>query len=204
MLVVIKKCEFFTRKTNFVRFIIKLGKISIDPKKVKAIVSQQELENITQLKSFLGFYNYYRRFIAQWLKSIKLFIRLIKKEELWVQGSKQKKLFRELKELFTQDPILKIYQLKLETVVETDALDFALGACLLQKHLDGWHLVAYYSQKIIPLELSYNIYNKELLGIVAALKEQRAFLQGIEKPFIVKTDYKNLTGFLIIKELNCR
>jgi len=39
MLVVIKKCEFFTRKTNFVRFIIKLGKISIDPKKVKAIVS---------------------------------------------------------------------------------------------------------------------------------------------------------------------
>ena len=39
MLVVIKKCEFFTRKTNFVRFIIKLGKISMDLKKVKAIVS---------------------------------------------------------------------------------------------------------------------------------------------------------------------
>jgi len=38
ILVVIKKCKFFTRKTNFVRFIIKLGKISIDPKKVKAIV----------------------------------------------------------------------------------------------------------------------------------------------------------------------
>ena len=53
-----------------------------------------------------------------------------------------------------------------------------------------------------PLELNYNIYNKELLGIVTALKEQRAFLQGIKKPFIVKTDYKNLTGFLTIKELN--
>ena len=46
MLVVIKKCEFFIRKTNFVGFIIKLGKISIDPKKVEAIVSWQELENI--------------------------------------------------------------------------------------------------------------------------------------------------------------
>ena len=65
MLVVIKKCEFFTRKTNFVRFIIKLGKISIDLKKVKAIVSWRELENITQLRSFLGFCNYYRRFIVQ-------------------------------------------------------------------------------------------------------------------------------------------
>ena len=53
-----------------------------------------------------------------------------------------------------------------------------------------------------PLEINYNIYNKKLLGIVAALKEYSAFLQGIEKPFIVKTDYKNLIGFLIIKELN--
>jgi len=64
MLVVIKKYEFFTRKTNFIGFIIKLGKISMDLKKVKAIVSWQELENITQLRLFLGFYNYYRRFIA--------------------------------------------------------------------------------------------------------------------------------------------
>ena len=63
MLVVIKKCEFFTKKTNFIGFIIKLGYISMDPKKVKAIVDWQELENITQLRLFLGFCNYYRRFI---------------------------------------------------------------------------------------------------------------------------------------------
>jgi len=46
MLVAIEKYEFFTRKTNFVKFIIKLGKISMDLKKVKAIVSWQELENV--------------------------------------------------------------------------------------------------------------------------------------------------------------
>jgi hypothetical protein len=46
MLVVIEKCEFFTRKTDFIGFIIKLGYISIDPKKVKAIVDWQELENV--------------------------------------------------------------------------------------------------------------------------------------------------------------
>jgi len=46
MLVTIKKCEFFIRKTNFIEFIIKLGKISIDLKKVKAIVSWQEPENV--------------------------------------------------------------------------------------------------------------------------------------------------------------
>ena len=86
ILVAIKKCEFFIRKTNFIGFIIELGRISIDLKKVKAIVSQQELENVTQLKLFLGFCNYYRGFIVQQLKSIKLFIRLTKKEELQVQG----------------------------------------------------------------------------------------------------------------------
>ena len=46
MPVAIKKCEFFIRKTNFIGFIIKLGRISIDLKKVKAIVNWQELENI--------------------------------------------------------------------------------------------------------------------------------------------------------------
>ena len=79
MLVAIKKYEFFIKKIDFIRFIIKLGYISIDLKKVKAIVSWQELENIMQLRLFLGFYNYYRRFIVQQLKNIELFIRLIKK-----------------------------------------------------------------------------------------------------------------------------
>jgi len=64
MLVAIKKCEFFIRKTDFIGFIIKLGKISMDLKKIKAIVSWHKLENITQLRLFLGFCNYYRRFIA--------------------------------------------------------------------------------------------------------------------------------------------
>ena len=63
--IVIKKCEFLIKKTNFVRFIIKLGRISIDLKKVEAIVNWQALENVMQLRSFLGFCNYYRRFIIQ-------------------------------------------------------------------------------------------------------------------------------------------
>ena len=80
-------------------------------------------------------------------------------------------LFKELKELFTVKPILKIYIPSLPIVVETDILDFALGVCLVQKYPDRWHLVTYYSRKMTLLELNYDIYNKELLGIVTALKE---------------------------------
>ena len=63
ILVVIKKCEFYTKKTNFIGFIIKLGQISMDLKKIKAIINWQDLESIISLKLFLGFCNYYKRFI---------------------------------------------------------------------------------------------------------------------------------------------
>ena len=59
MLVAIKKCKFHTTKTEFCGFIIELKKLSMDPKKIKAIVNWQELSNITELRSFLGFCNYY-------------------------------------------------------------------------------------------------------------------------------------------------
>ena len=59
MLVAIKKYKFHMIKTEFYRFIIKLRKLSMDPKKIKAIVNWQEPSNITKLRLFLGFYNYY-------------------------------------------------------------------------------------------------------------------------------------------------
>ena len=72
-----------------------------------------------------------------WLKNIKLFTRLTKKNELWKWQEEQKTLFKELKELFIVKPILKIYTLSLLIVVKTDVLDFVLGVYLVQKHLDG-------------------------------------------------------------------
>ena len=59
MPVAIKKYEFHTTKTKFYRFIIKLEKLSMDPKKIKVIVNWQKPNNITKLKSFLRFCNYY-------------------------------------------------------------------------------------------------------------------------------------------------
>jgi hypothetical protein len=112
-------------------------------------------------------------------------------------------LFKEIKKKFTEEPILKIYQSRLPIRVEIDTSDFILGAYIVQRHNNGvWHPVMYYNRKMTPLELNYNIYNKELLAIVTALKEWRVFLQETTELFIIKTDHKNLTGFLTTKELN--
>ena len=110
------------------------------------------------------------------LKNIKLFTKLTKKNKLQKWQKKQKMLFKELKELFIAELILKIYTLSLPIMVEIDALNFVLGIYLVQKYLDRWYLVIYYSRKMTLLKLNYNIYNKELLSIVAVVKEQRAFL----------------------------
>ena len=80
-------------------------------------------------------------------------------------------LFKELKELFTAKLILKIYILSLPIVIKIDALDFILSVYLVQKYPDRQYPVTYYSYKMTPLELNYNIYNKELLGIIAVLKK---------------------------------
>ena len=86
-------------------------------------------------------------------------------------------MFKKIKNKFIKELILKIYRLKLPIRVEIDLSDFILGAYMVQKYKDKiWHLVVYYSKKLIPLELNYNIYNKELLAIVAVLKEWRVFL----------------------------
>jgi len=69
-------------KTDFIGFIIELGRISIDLKKIEAIVNWQDLENVIDLRLFLGFCNYYRRFIIKWLDKIELFTRMIKKNKL--------------------------------------------------------------------------------------------------------------------------
>ena len=86
-------------------------------------------------------------------------------------------MFKEIKNKFIEELILKIYKLKLLIRVKIDLLDFVLGVCIIQKYKNKiWHPVAYYSKKLIPLELNYNIYNKKLLAIVTALKKWRAFL----------------------------
>ncbi len=72
-------------------------------------MDQQDLENVTGLRSFLGFYNYCRRFIKRQLEKIELFTKITKKDKLWKWGIEQKELFMEIKKEFTKELILRIY-----------------------------------------------------------------------------------------------
>ncbi|MBW0554894.1 hypothetical protein O181_094609 [Austropuccinia psidii MF-1] len=109
--------------------------------------------------------------------------------------------FQILKEALTTAPILSHFNPSLPTIVETDTSDYALGAVLSQVNDSGKHPIAFDSHKLLPAELNYEINDKELLGIVWALKHWRAFLLSLSNPFEVFTDHSSLKYFMSSKVL---
>ena len=108
-----------------------------------------------------------------------------------------------VKKQFCEEPILKVYDPNLSTRVECDASGFAMGGILSQKHKDGlWHLVAYRSQSMSKEECNYEIYDREMPGLIRALEDWRHFLEGIS--FEVMMDHKNMEWWSTMRDLNRR
>jgi len=77
-----------------------------------------------------------------------------------------------------------------------DASDFAIAGILLPKFEDGKiRPVSLISRKLNPVELNYDVYDKEMLAIVYSLKKWRHFLQGAMHKTIIYSDHQNLTYF---------
>ena len=171
--------------------------------KVKAIFKWPEPRNIKETQLFLGLANYYRKFIKGYSKIAELLTNLTKKDLVFYQIKKTQKAFNKLKKRFISRPVLITFDLVKKIGVETDLLDKAIGAEISQPdNKERMHLVVFYSRKLTLAELNYNIYNKELLVIVAAFKKQRVYLKEAIFKVQVYSNNKNLTRFTTIKELN--
>ncbi|KAK3529717.1 hypothetical protein QTP86_000826 [Hemibagrus guttatus] len=114
--------------------------------------------------------------------------------------------FQQLKENFTSAPILRHPDPDLPFVVEVDASSKGLGAVLSQRHGEPGklHPCAYYSRRLTAAECNYDVGNRELLAIKAALEEWRHWLEGARHPFQVLTDHRNLEYLRAAKRLNPR
>jgi len=110
----------------------------------------------------------------------------------------------ELKKRFVTALILEHFYPDRETVVDTDASDFALGCVLSQFKDKRLHPVAFHSRKLNPAERNYEIHHKELLAILEAFKEWKQYQVGADKPVTVYTDHQNLQNFLTTKIWNHR
>lgn len=202
----IRKCEFNVTKTRYLGLIISTDGIAMDPEKVAAIKSWGYPETLRDLQRFLGFANFYRRFIKGFSLIARPLTALMSRSK-WPGElpDNAKQAFNNLKDAFTKAPVLAYYDPRKQTVLEADASDWASGGALSQYDSNGiLHPVAFFSAKHTPAECNYEIYDKELLAIVKAFEEWRPELQGTEEPVEVVTDHKNLRHFTTTKLLNQR
>ncbi|MBW0575462.1 hypothetical protein O181_115177 [Austropuccinia psidii MF-1] len=176
----------------------------MDQAKFQQILNWPPPRNLKSLQSFLGFANFYRRFIKNYSKKISSLTSFLKKDSRFPLNEEALSHFHKLKEAFTIAPILSHFDPSLPTIVETDASDYALDAVLSQISDSGKHPIAFDSRKLLPAELNYDINDKELIGTVWAPKCWRAFLLSLSSSFEVLTNHSSLQYFISSKILTCR
>ena len=203
-----EKCSFHVKSISFLGFIVAEGTVQMDPEKVSAVRNWPTPQSIKEVQRFLGFANFYRRFIKNFSTVAAPIISLTKKVNgarfLWT--AKAETAFRELKSRFTSKPILVTPNPSLPFVVEVDASEVGVGAILSQRasHDNKLHPCAYFSRSLSPAERNYDIGDRELLAVKLALEEWRHWLEGAEHPFMVWTDHKNLEYIQQAKRRNSR
>lgn len=202
------KSEFMVKEVKFLGVVLTTDGIKMDPEKVQAVQDWATPTTIKHVQEFVGFANFYRRFIDNFSRLIRPLMDLIPKvggKQLLPWSEKAAKAFADLKLAFTTAPVLAHFDPDLETVVETDASDFVYAAVLSQVQRDGsLRPVAFLSKKMSPAETNYEIYDKELLAIVRAFEEWRPELAGTDDTVTVLTDHKGLEYFKTKKQLNRR
>lgn len=199
----VAKCEFCKPEIPFLGMIIGHQEIRMDPKKTEAISEWPILKSKKEVQQFLGFCNFYRRFIKDFSKIARPLTQLTGNVEFsW--GTEEQQAFDVLKNALCSSPILSVYRNNLPLRVECDASDFALGAVLSQHQDEKWHPLAYYSRSLNETERNYEIYDKELMAIVSSLEEWRQYLLDTETPFEIWSDHQNLGYFREPQKLNRR
>jgi len=202
-----EKCVWRTQEVEFLGYIIGKEGIKMSKGKVEAVLSWEALKSLKEVQSFLGFANFYRRFIQDYSRVARPLTELTKKEvgSEWKWTSETEAAFRELKARFTTAPIVAHFDATKPVIVESDASDFVLGAILSQRDAENrLHPVAFHSRKFTPAEITYEIHDKELLAIVDAFKHWWRYCEGAVHQVEVYSDHQNLEYFTTTKVLNRR
>jgi len=193
-----EKCVFWQTKVEYLGLIIEENKLAMDPVKLSGIADWPTPNTLKQVCSFLGFGNYYRRFIQGYGNLTRPLNELLKKEEKFVWTDERNQAFETLKQQFLRSPILQMPDTTLPFTIETDTSKYASGAVLLQLDTNGdIHPCGYLSKSFNETERNYKIYDRELLAIIRALTEWRHYLMGSSFPVTVRSNHKNLTYFVL-------
>ena len=190
----LEKCVFHAPSIDYLGVILEGEVTRMDPVKVAGIHDWLTPHSVKDIRSFLGFCNFYCPFIKGFLTITCPLNELTRKDVEWKWETPQCQAFETLKQRVTSEPTLAHPDPTKQYTLEVDASGFVLGAMLSQRGNDGKsHPISYYSQMLTKAEQNYNVYNQELLAMVEGLDHDRPLLARMQLPIIIKTDHLNLT-----------
>ena len=199
------KCTFGRKQLEFLGHHLSGAGIRPSPSKVKVVADWQPPKDLKELRVFLGFTNYYRKFVPRFSHVAQPLNDRTKKDWPYVWTHKCQTAFETLRQALIQEPVLVLPKTGQDAtfVLSTDSSAFALGATLLQDQGHGLQPVEYYARSMNSAERNYGVHEQELLAVVAALKHWRHYLEGC-KHFLVTTDHSTLKHFMTQPTLSRR
>jgi len=150
----LEKCEFHWKWIEYLRLVISENKAKMDPVKVARVHNWPTPENRTDMQAFIGFVNFYRRFIWDFSTIARPLFNLTCSDKAWNWDTREQEAFEHLKMAVTTTLVLVSPQDLEPFHIEADSSDFASGAVLSQQlsGVEKWHPVAVYSKSLSPVE----------------------------------------------------
>lgn len=193
-----QKCHFYKREIIYLGHKCSEKGCEPDPEKTKAIQNIMNPKTIKEIQSFLGIANYYRRFIPEFAKIALPLVKLTRKNTPFKWTDECNAAFERLKEILISNNVLSFPDFTKPFEISTDASNEALGAVLSQEEKP----IAFASKTLNTTESKYSTIEKELLGVVWAVKRFRCYVYGTT--FTVYTDHKPLLGIYKMKDPSSR
>ena len=180
-----------------------VGAIGIkpDPAKIASIADWPAPHTVHELRKFLGFTNYFRKFLQGYSQRTASLTNLLRKNKAYEWTDQCEQSFRQLKIDLTTAPVLPAPDPDKAYELIADASGEGIGAVLMQDE----HPIAYESRKFIPAEANYTVTEQELLAIIHALKTWRYLLEGLPKEQLtIVTDHSPLTFMPTVQSMSGR
>ena len=200
-----KKCHFFANEVKFLGHVISADGIRADPTKIEKIRNWEKPENVAEMRKFLGFCNYYRRHIYDYVSmssfledALKNLDKKKSEKSIKVEWNEQmEKSFENLKMKLCSPPVLAFPKHDSAYILDTDASFHGIGAVLSQVQDGKERVISYASRKLTKYERSYCITRKELLAVYYFVNYFKQYLLG--NKFRIRTDHKALTWLMGLK-----
>lgn len=184
------KCVFFADSVEYLGYHVNAEGIHPSKARVEAIKTASPPRNMSEVHSFVGIANYYRKFVPQ-LASILEPIDDLKKADDFQWTPECQQAFEEVSEILSSGALLVYFDPGKEITLAVDASPYGIGAVISHVTPDGDKPIAYASRKLNKAETNYSQLEKEALAIVYGVRTFHQYLCG--KRFILLTDHKPLT-----------